>query len=118
MTEKSCAIPTPDERRYMAIQQSAEQAMLGKIFQAIEEAAAHVNDGIKAAGLDIQPAGAGYFMFAAQQATFVRLSGGDPDTLEGGDPDIGERIARNCQNIVDHYWRRDSAAGARTAPRR
>lgn len=46
-------------------------------------------------------------MFAVQQATFVRLSGGETNTLEGGDPEIGERIARNCQDIVDHDWRKD-----------
>jgi hypothetical protein len=107
MTEKSCPIPTPDESRYMAIQQSAEQSMLEKVFQAIEDAAAEVASKVGEAGLELEPASAGYFMFAVQQATFVRLSGGDPDTLEGGDPEIGERIARNCQDIVDHYWRKD-----------
>jgi len=36
---------------------------------------------------------------------FVSLSGGDPDTLKGGDAEIGQRIVNNGQHIIDHYWR-------------
>ena len=107
MTEKSCPIPTPDESRYMTIQQAAEQSMLEKVFQAIKDATAEVASKVREAGPELEPASAGYFMFAVQQATFVRLSGGETNTLEGGDPEIGERIARNCQDIVDHDWRKD-----------
>lgn len=44
-------------------------------------------------------------MFTVQQVTFVRLCGGDPDTLKGGDPEIGQRIVNNGQYIIDSYWR-------------
>jgi len=44
-------------------------------------------------------------MFTVQQVTFVRLCGGDPDTLKGGNPEIGQRIVNNCQHIIDSYWR-------------
>jgi hypothetical protein len=57
------------------------------------------------AGIETQPKSKDYFTFAAQQVLFVRLYGGVPVTLAGGNPEIGERIVRNGQHIIDHYWR-------------
>lgn len=105
MTEKTCAVPTPEQRKYLEIREAAERAMLDKVFQAIDDAAAEVADGFRKANLEFEPTNRDYFTFAAQQVLFVRLSGGDPDTLEGGDPEIGQRIVNNGQHIIDHYWR-------------
>lgn len=105
---ESCPVPTPEQRQYMEIREAAERAMLDKVYKAIEDASAEVADKFREAGLEFEPTSADYFTFATQQVLFVRLCGGDPDTLEGGDPEIGERIVRNGQHIIDHYWRGNS----------
>ncbi|MFD1330311.1 hypothetical protein [Mycoplana ramosa] len=105
MTENTCAIPTPEQRKYLEIREAAERAMLDKVFNAIDDAAAEVADGFAKAGLEFEPTSRDYFTFATQQVLFVRLCGGDPDTLKGGDPEVGQRIVNNGQHIIDHYWR-------------
>lgn len=105
MIEKTCAVPTLEQRKYLEIREATERAMLDKVFKAIDDAAAEVANGFKAAGLEFEPTSRDYFMFTVQQVAFVRLCGGDPDTLQGGDPEIGQRIVANGQHIIDHYWR-------------
>ena len=107
MTE-SCPIPTPEQRQYMEIREAAERAMLDKVYKAIDDAAAEVADNFRKAGLEFEPTSKDYFTFATQQVLFVRICGGDPDTLEGGDPEIGAKIVSNGQHIIDHYWSGDS----------
>lgn len=106
MTEKTCSVPTPEQRKYLQIREAAERAMLDKVFKAIDDAATEVAEGFREAGLDFEPTSRDYFMFTVQQVTFVRLCGGDPDTLQGGDPQVGQRIVNNGQHIIDRYWRR------------
>lgn len=105
MVEESCPVPTAEQRKYMEIREAAESAMLNKIFTAINDAAAEVAKEFRAAGLEFEPTSSDYFTFAAQQVLFVRLCGGDPTTLQGGDPEIGQSIVNNGQHIIDHYWR-------------
>ncbi len=103
---KSCPIPTPEQRQYMEIREAAERAMLDKVYKAIEDAAAEVAHKFQEAGLEYEPTSRDYFTFATQQVLFVQLCGGDPDTLEGGDPQIGAKIVSNGQHIIDHYWKK------------
>ncbi|MGV2102711.1 MULTISPECIES: hypothetical protein [unclassified Rhizobium] len=110
MTEKTCSAPTPEQRKYLEIRNAAERSMLDKVFKAIDVAAAEVADGFKEAGLEFGPTSTEYFMFTVQQVTFVRLCGGDPDTLKGGDPELGQRVVNNGQNIIDSYWREGGGA--------
>ena len=105
MADESCPVPTPQERTFMDIKAAAEKTMFDAIYSAIENAASEIADKVRAAGLDIPPPERDYFTFAAQQALFVRLCGGDPESFEGGDPEIGQHIVQNGQNIIDHYWR-------------
>ncbi|MBY3031672.1 hypothetical protein HF265_21720 [Rhizobium leguminosarum] len=105
MNTDSCPIPTPQERSFLAIQQAAEQTMLEKVSRAISDATAEVTRNVQDAGLEFEPTSEGYFMFAVQQATFVRLCGGNADTLRGGNPEVGEHVIRNCRNIIDTYWK-------------
>ncbi len=107
MTEKTCSAPTPEQRKYLEIRNAAERSMLVK---AIDVAAAEVADGFKVAGLEFAPTSREYFMFTVQQVTFVRLCGGDPDTLKGGDPELGQRVVNNGQHIIDSYWREGGGA--------
>lgn len=108
---KSCSVPTLEQKNFMEIRESTEKAMLDLIYRAIEDAATQMAEKVRSAGIDIPPTDRDYFTFAAQQLLFVRLCGGDPDTLLGGDPEIGEKILRNGQHIVDHYWRNDCVSG-------
>jgi len=82
--------------------------MLDKVFKAINDAATEVAQGFANEGLEFEPTSHDYFTFATQQVLFVRLCGGDPDTLKGGDPEIGRRIVNNGQHIIDTYWREQS----------
>jgi len=110
MTEKTCSAPTPEQRKYLEIRNAAERSMLDKVFKAIDVAAAEVADGFREASLEFAPTSREYFMFTVQQVTFVRLCGGDPDTLKGGDPELGQRVVNNGQNIIDSYWREGGGA--------
>ncbi len=105
MTETTCSVSTPEQRKYLEIREAAERSMLDKVFKAIDDAVTEVADGFREAGLEFEPTSREYFMFTVQQATFVRLCGGDPDTLQGGDPLVGRRIVNNGQHIIDNYWR-------------
>ena len=97
MTEKTCSVPTPEQRKYLQIREAAERAMLDKVFKAIDDAATEVAEGFREAGLEFEPTSRDYFMFTVQQVTFVRLCGGDPQ--------VGQRIVNNGQHIIDRYWR-------------
>ena len=110
MSNKSCPVPTPEQRTFMEFRETTEKAMLEAIYGAIDQAAAEMARKVRLARLDIPATDRDYFMFAAQQVLFVRLCGGDPDSIEGGDPEIGERLVRNGQHIIDHYWRGKNAA--------
>jgi hypothetical protein len=105
MTENTCTLPTPEQRRFLQIREGAERRMLKTVFAAISDAAAEVENDIKDAGLDFEPTHQDYFTFTVQQVAFIRLCGGDPETLRGGDPVIGERILGNGRHIIDNYWR-------------
>lgn len=104
MSERSCRVPTPEQRQFMEFRDAAEKAMLDTIYQAIDAAAFGMAENLKAAGSSLPPTNTDYFTFAAQQVLFVRLCGGDPDTFKGGDPEIGAKIVRNGQYIIDHHW--------------
>ncbi|MNV89833.1 hypothetical protein D3C71_1841640 [compost metagenome] len=88
--------------------------MIEKVSRAISDATAEVRRNVQDAGLDLETTSEGYFMFAVQQATFVRLCGGNPDTLRGGNPEVGKHVIRNCRNIIDTYWKSNTAQN--TAP--
>ncbi|MGO7017091.1 hypothetical protein [Rhizobium laguerreae] len=105
MNEKTCALPTPDQRKFLTIREAAEHSMLDTVFRAIDGAAAEVAERLEEAGLEFEPTSRDYFLFTVQQVAFVRLCGGDPHTLQGGDPEVGQRIVNNAQHIIDSYWR-------------
>ncbi|RVH34276.1 hypothetical protein [Sinorhizobium meliloti] len=112
MTTDNCPVPTPQEQSFVAIQQAAERTMLDKVLRAVSDATTEVARNVRDAGLEFEPTSEGYFMFAVQQVTFVRLCGGNPSTLRVGSPEIGENVVRNCRNIIDTYWKSDTAQTA------
>jgi hypothetical protein len=105
MNEKTCALPTAEQQKFLEIREAAEHAMLETVFKAIDEAAAKVAGRLQEEGLEFEPTSKDYFLFTVQQVAFIRLCGGDPDSMQGGDPELGQRIVNNGQHIIDHYWR-------------
>jgi hypothetical protein len=105
MNEKSCALPTPEQQKFLEIREAAKHSMLETVFKAIDEAAAEVAGRLEKAGLQFEPTSKDYFLFTVQQVAFISLCGGDPHTMQGGDPELGQRIVNNGQHIIDHYWR-------------
>lgn len=106
----ACPVPTPAERQYLAVQDKAERAMLASIYKALEDAARQTAEGLQASGLQDTPPGHDYFAAVAHQKLFVLLCGGDPETFEGGDPDIAARIIDNERLISEHYWVNEDTA--------
>lgn len=104
----SCPAPTPAERHYIEIQERAEQTMLAAIYRALRTASEQVADELKAIGAELPPPDHDYFVAIAQQKLFLMLCGADPETFEGGNPDIAAAVLQNGQNILEHYWSRAS----------
>lgn len=100
----SCPVLTPVQRQYVDIEQRARDAMLAKIYKAIEEATAEAAEELKSTASTEPPPAHDYFAAVAHQKLFIRLCGGDSETLRGGDPKLAAHILKNGQNIVDHYF--------------
>ncbi|XAZ26053.1 hypothetical protein LVY75_35365 (plasmid) [Sinorhizobium sp. B11] len=66
MTDKTCSVPTSEQRRFLEIREAAERSMLDKIFKAIDDVAAEVAEKFAEAGLDFEPTSRDYFMFTTQ----------------------------------------------------
>lgn len=100
----SCPVLTPAERQYAQIEERARQAMMATIYKAIEDATAEAAQELKSTGWKDAPPPRDYFVSVAHQKLFVLLCGGDPETFEGGDPELAAHILKNGRNIVDHYF--------------
>ncbi|MBN9032145.1 MAG: hypothetical protein BGO05_07120 [Rhizobiales bacterium 63-7] len=105
MSNDRCPVLSPEQRKFLEIREAAEMALFETIEKAVADAAAGASEAVRSAGLEFEPTHQDYFAFAAQQMLFVRLCGGDPRTLAGGDPETGDRILRNGRHIIDRYWR-------------
>jgi hypothetical protein len=117
---KACPIPTPAQRRYGEIQGRIEDAMMAKIYAALEEATEQARTEMDAAGLDLAAPSAGYFGAVIHQRLFCTLCKADPKTFSGGDAKIAVATIRNMQKVAKHYWGADSEPHAvdLTQPRR
>ncbi|WFN86985.1 hypothetical protein [Agrobacterium pusense] len=103
---ESCPVLTPAERQVQDILERKEAAMMASVHAAVERASKEVAEAFEATGSDVQPPPRDYFAAVAHQQLFLLLCGADPQTLEGGDPEIAGHIIRNAQNITEHYWKR------------
>lgn len=102
---ESCPVLTPAERQVQDILQHTEAAMMATIHAALERAGKEVAEAFQTVDSDMQPPPRDYFTAVAHQQLFLQLCGADPQTFEGGDPEIAGHIIRNAQNISDHYWK-------------
>jgi hypothetical protein len=113
---KACPIPTPGQRRYGEIQSRIEDAMMTKIYAALQEATDQARTEMQAADLNMPPPSAGYFGSVIHQSLFCTLCKADPKTFSGGDADIAIAIIRNMQKVAKHYWSADIEPHARNVP--
>ncbi|CAN7429777.1 hypothetical protein LJR098_003984 [Rhizobium sp. LjRoot98] len=105
MTE-TCRILTPAEQKISGIMVRAEQAMMAAIYKAVEDATTQTANELRSIGAQDEAPAYDYFAATAQQQLFLSQCGADPETLEGGNPEIAAQIITNYQNISDHYWRK------------
>ncbi|WP_428426539.1 hypothetical protein [Pararhizobium sp.] len=103
MTE-SCRILTPTEQKISDIMEQSEQAMMAAIYKAVEDATRQTAEELHSIGAQAEPPPYGYFAATAHQQLFLSLCGANPETFEGGDPEVAAQIINNNQNISDHYW--------------
>lgn len=107
---ESCPVLTPAERQAQTILKRAEEAMVDAINAALERACTQAAEELQNIGSEMQPPAYDYFVAVAHQQLFLRLCGADPQTFEGGNPEIAAHLIRNAQNICDHYWTKKDAA--------
>jgi hypothetical protein len=103
MTE-TCRILTPAEQKIGGILDRSEHVMMAAIYKAIEDAASQTAEELRSTGAKNEPPAPDYFAAVAHQQLFLSLCRADPETFEGGDPEIATQIINNNQNISDHYW--------------
>ncbi|NEJ96069.1 hypothetical protein [Rhizobium ruizarguesonis] len=72
-----------------------------------EEAAKQTAEDMQAIGEDDATPVLQYFASVVHQRMYCLICGADPDTLEGGNPDIAYHVIRNSPNIAKHYWSAD-----------
>lgn len=107
MTE-ACPVLTGPEKKLNDILMQAEAAMLGKVIAALEEAEQAAIAGFHDNPLGATPPPQAYFAAVLHQQMFCLMCGADPQTMEGGDPQIALNVIRNSQNIARHYWGADT----------
>lgn len=108
--DESCPVLTPAERQIQDLLHRKEAAMMATIHAALERTSKEVAEAFQAADSDMQPPPSDYFAAVAHQQLFLMLCGANPETFEGGDPEIAGHIIRNAQNISDHYFKKKPAA--------
>ena len=106
MTE-SCPVLTPTQRQIADIIKGADHTLAAAVSLALEEASRQVADEMKAVGQEDSTPPLQYFASVVHQRMYCLVCGANPETFEGGDPDIAYHVIRNSQGIAKHYWSAD-----------
>lgn len=104
---ESCPVPTPAERQIVDIIKRADQTLAAAVALALKEATEQAAENMRAVGQEQYAPALQYFASVVHQRMYCLMCGADPDTFEGGDPDIAYHVIRNSQNIAKHYWAAD-----------
>lgn len=103
----TCPVISPVERQTLDIIKSAETALVAAVSAALREAVGNAAEDLHV----IDGAGSAppleYFASVVHQRMYCIMCNADPDTFEGGDPDIALHVIRNSQNIANRYWSAD-----------
>lgn len=103
MTE-SCPVLSPAQRQIADIIRRADHTLVAAVSLALEEASRQVADEMEAVGQEDSTPPPQYFASVVHQRMYCMMCGANPDTFEGGDPDIAYHVIRNSQGIAKHYW--------------
>lgn len=104
---ESCPVPTPAERQVVDIIKRADQTLAAAVALALKDATEQAAEDMRAVGQEQSAPALQYFASVVHQRMYCLMCGADPDTFEGGDPDIAYHVIRNSQNIARHYWAAD-----------
>lgn len=98
---------TPAETQIADVISRADRMLAAAVSLALEEAVKRAADDMRAIGQQDATPVLLYFARVVHQQMYCLMCGADPDTFEGGDPDIAYHVIRNSQNIAKHYWSAD-----------
>ncbi|RFB95063.1 hypothetical protein B5K11_08785 [Rhizobium leguminosarum bv. trifolii] len=97
----------PAEPQIADIIEQADKALSSAILAALQEARNLAAEGMSAIGKEGAAPALEYFAAVVHQRMYCLMCGADPDTFEGGNPDIAYHVIRNSQNIAKRYWSAD-----------
>ncbi|KAB2788708.1 MULTISPECIES: hypothetical protein [Hyphomicrobiales] len=98
---------TPAERRIAVVISRVDRMLAATVSDALEKAIEQAAHDLRAIGQEGATPVLQYFAGVVHQQMYCLMCGADPDTLQGGDPDIAYYVIRNSQNIAKHYWSAD-----------
>ncbi|MCK1446754.1 MULTISPECIES: hypothetical protein [unclassified Bradyrhizobium] len=104
---KNCPVLTSAERKAVDAIKRADMALAAAVSLALEEAVKQATEDMRAIDQEDAAPVREYFAGVVHQRMYCLMCGADPDTFEGGDPDIAYHVIRNSQNIARHYWSAD-----------
>ena len=102
---------TPDvilaERQIVDVIARADRTLAGAVSRALQEATETAAAEMQALGQEDAAPALQYFAAVVHQRMYCLMCGADPDTFEGGNPEIAYHVIRNSQNIARRYWSAD-----------
>ncbi|MEV4607047.1 hypothetical protein MRBLMR1_002025 [Neorhizobium sp. LMR1-1-1.1] len=104
---ENCPILTPAEKQVVDIIKRADDTLAAAVSQALQEVTRQAAEEMQAAGQEQSAPALQYFASVVHQRMYCLMCGADPNTFEGGNPDIAYHVIRNSQNIAKHYWAAD-----------
>lgn len=104
---ESCPVLTSSEREVVEIIKRGDDALAAAVSRALQDVTEKAAKDMQAAGQDEAAPALQYFASVVHQRMYCLMCGANPDTFEGGDPDIAYHVIRNSQNIAKHYWMAD-----------
>ncbi|TBZ20968.1 hypothetical protein [Rhizobium leguminosarum] len=104
---ETCPVLTPSQREIVDVIKNADDALATAVSLALDEAVKKAAENMRAIGQEESAPAMQCFESVIHQRMYCLMCGADPDTLEGGNPDIAYHVIRNSQNIARHYWSAD-----------
>lgn len=104
---KNVADLTLAERQIVKVIDRIDKILADAVSCALEEATRRALEDMRAIGQEDAAPALQYFAAVVHQRMYCLMCGADPDTFEGGNPEIACHVIRNSQNIAKHYWSAD-----------
>lgn len=95
------------ERQIAEVISRTDKALAAAVSCALEEATRRALEEMRAIDQGDAAPALQYLAAVVHQRMYCLMCGADPDTFEGGNPEIAYHVIRNAQNIARHYWSAD-----------